>query len=188
MTPMLQLASYLHSKGFSITFAHSELNRPDPSNHPDFVFLPVSDNLSDTGGSSGFIQFLQALNDNCKPILEKHLIQMIDAQKETSRKESIVIIHDNLMFCAGSIAGDLGLPSIIVRSSSAACVPAYRIIPRLHKEGRFPVQGNGSRPPSTQIQRYTLYWPHKTTKPSIDNHVHLQNTPGCFHMEHPRIS
>ncbi|CAH1429684.1 unnamed protein product [Lactuca virosa] len=188
MTPMLQLGSYLHSKGFSITFAHSELNPPDPSNHPDFTFLPLPAKLSDTGGSSGFIQFLQALNDNCKPHLQKHLIQIIDAQKASSQKESIVIIHDNLMFCAGSIAGDLGLPSIIVRSSSAACVPAYRIIPQLHKVGRFPVEGNGSGTRSTQIQRHTIYWPHNTTKPEIDNIVHLKNTPGCFPMEHHRIS
>ncbi|KAL4587678.1 hypothetical protein LXL04_000552 [Taraxacum kok-saghyz] len=131
---------YLHSKGFSITFAHSEHNPPRPSNYPDFEFLPLPDDSSDTGGSSGFIQFLQALNNNYKPHLEKHLIQMLDAQKEIYQKESIVIIHDNLMFCVGAIAGDLGLPSIIVRSSSAACVPAYRIIPRLHKEGRFPVE------------------------------------------------
>ncbi|CAH1454018.1 unnamed protein product [Lactuca virosa] len=93
---------------------------PDPSNHPDFIFLPLPDKLSDTGGSSDFIRFLQALNDNCKPHFQKHLIQIIDAQKASSQKESIVIIHDNLMFCVGSIAGDLGLPSIIVRSISSA--------------------------------------------------------------------
>ncbi|CAI9284826.1 unnamed protein product [Lactuca saligna] len=138
-------SSYLHSKGFSITFAHSKLNPPDPSTHLDFIFLPLLDKLSDIDDSSGFIQFLQALNDNCKPHLQKHLIQIIDAQKASSQKESIVIIHENLMFCAGSIAGDLGLPSIIVRISSAACVPAYKIIPQLHKEGRFPVEDRDNK-------------------------------------------
>nr|KAJ0200509.1 hypothetical protein LSAT_V11C600317510 [Lactuca sativa] len=133
---------------------------------------PLPDKLSDTDGSSGFIHFLQALNDNCKPHLQKHLIQITDAQKASSQKESIVIIHDNLMFCVGSIVGDLGLPSIIVRSSSAASVPAYRIIPRLHKEGRFPIKGNSFGTPSTQIQRYTIYWPHNTIKPEIDNIIH----------------
>ncbi|KAL4587681.1 hypothetical protein LXL04_000555 [Taraxacum kok-saghyz] len=137
---MLQLGSYLHSKGFSITIAQSEYNRPDPSNHPDFHFILMSENLSGTGVSSGFIQFLQALNDNCRPHIEKHVIQMINTQKEKSEKESIVIIYDNLMFCAGSLAGDLGLPSIILRSSCAAFVPAYRIIPQLHQEGRFPIK------------------------------------------------
>ncbi|KAL4587679.1 hypothetical protein LXL04_000553 [Taraxacum kok-saghyz] len=88
----------------------------------------------------GFNQFLQALSDNCKPHLEKHLIHMIDTQKEPSEKESIVIIYDNLMFFAGDIAGDLGLPSIILRSSCAAFVPTYWIIPQLHQDGRFPVQ------------------------------------------------
>ncbi|KAI3489997.1 hypothetical protein L1887_45912 [Cichorium endivia] len=140
MTPMLQLASYLHSKGFPITIAHSEFNPPDPSKHPDFIFLPLPDNLSSTGTPSGVVQFLRTLNDNCKPHLEKHLIHMINTQKETSEKESIVIIHDNLMFFAGSLAGDLGLPCIILRSSCAAFVPAYKIIPQLHQEGRFPTQ------------------------------------------------
>ncbi|KAI3489998.1 hypothetical protein L1887_45913 [Cichorium endivia] len=144
MTPMLQLASYLHSKGFPITIAHSEFNPPDPSKHPDFIFLPLPDNLSGTGTPSGIVQFLRTLNDNCKPHLEKHLIHMINTQKETSEKESIVIIHDNLMFFAGSLAGDLGLPSIILRSSCAAFVPAYKIIPQLHQEGRFPTQDKQS--------------------------------------------
>ncbi|CAI9287990.1 unnamed protein product [Lactuca saligna] len=140
MTPMLQLGSYLQSKGFSIIFAHSELNPPDPSNHPDFILLPLPDNLSGIGISSGINQFLKVLNENCRPHLEKHLIQMINTQKETSEKESIVIIYDSLMFFAGNLAGDLGLPSIILRSSCAAILPSYWIIPQLHQEGRFPVQ------------------------------------------------
>ncbi|KAL7602015.1 hypothetical protein Lser_V15G26555 [Lactuca serriola] len=140
MTPMLQLGSYLHSRGFPITIVHSELNRPDPSNHPNFVFFPLPNNLSGTGVSSGVIQFLQALNDNCRPHLEKHLIQIINTQKATSEKESIVIIYDNLMFFAGSLAADLRLPSIILRSSCAVFLPAYKIIPQLHQEGRFPIQ------------------------------------------------
>ena len=53
------------------------------------------------------------------PFSETHH-QIIDAQKASFQKESIVIIHDNLMFCVGSMAGDLGLPSIIVRNSSSA--------------------------------------------------------------------
>ncbi|KAJ0956855.1 hypothetical protein HanPSC8_Chr01g0020411 [Helianthus annuus] len=56
---MLQLGTYLHSKGFSITIAHP----PDSSNHPDFTFLP----LSGPGNFTSSLQFLQALNDNCRP-------------------------------------------------------------------------------------------------------------------------
>lgn len=140
MTPMLQLATYLHYKGFSITIAHSESNPPDPCNFPHFIFLPLPDNLSDTSiSAANFIQFLKTINNNCKPRFKEHLIQIINTQKE---KESVVIIHDNLMFFAETVAGELGLPSIILRSCSAAFFPAYEIIPQLHQQSRFPAEGN----------------------------------------------
>ncbi|KAL8249294.1 hypothetical protein R6Q59_006162 [Mikania micrantha] len=118
MSPMLHLATFLHSKGFSITMAHSDLNRPDPSK-PSWSHLPPS-----------------------APHFQRHLVQIIDSQKEASasEKESIVVIHDNLMFFAGSVAADLGLPSIILRTSSASFFPALNIIPQLLEQGRFPVQ------------------------------------------------
>ncbi|KAI3830030.1 hypothetical protein L1987_04162 [Smallanthus sonchifolius] len=159
---MLQLGTYLHSQGFSITIAHSDFNRPDSSNHPDLTFLPLHDSLSTTDISGGFIQFLQTLNDKCKPHLHKHLIQIINAQKERSDEESIVIIHDNLTFFAGDCAGELGLPSIILRGSSAVFFPAFNIIPQLHQEGRFPQQGNSSKTPSIQIQRSLSLPIHQT--------------------------
>ncbi|KAM0051265.1 putative UDP-glucuronosyl/UDP-glucosyltransferase [Helianthus debilis subsp. tardiflorus] len=139
MTPMLQLGTYLHSKGFSITIAHPEFNPPDSSNHPDFIFLQLPDNLSGPGNFTSFLRFLQALNDNCKPHLQEYVVRIISAQKEESEKESVVIIYDNLMVFGGSVAVDLNLPSIIMHTSSAAFFPAYKIIPQLHQEGRFPV-------------------------------------------------
>ncbi|KAI3682472.1 hypothetical protein L1987_82474 [Smallanthus sonchifolius] len=142
MTPMLHLATYLHSKGFSITIAHPQFNPPEYSNHPDFVFLPLPDNISSPANFTSFLKFLQALNNNCKPHLQEHLGQIINSQKEKSEKESVVIIHDSLMVFGGFVAGDLGLPSIIMNSSSAAFFPAYKIIPQLHQDGRFPLHGN----------------------------------------------
>ncbi|XP_071719833.1 UDP-glycosyltransferase 76H1-like [Rutidosis leptorrhynchoides] len=136
MTPMLQLATYLHSKGFSITIAHSQFRRPDPNNHPDFIFHPLPDNLPSNGLSAGFMPFMQALNDNCKPHLIEYLIKIMKEDKEST----VMIIHDNLMFFAGSVAKELGLSFMMLRSSSAAFFPAAMIIPKLHQEGRFPVE------------------------------------------------
>jgi len=140
MSPMLHLATFLHSKGFSITIAHSELHRPDPSNHPGLTFLPLPDNLSATPCFANAVQFLQTLNDNCRPHFQEHLVQIINEQKGASEKESLVIIYDDLMYFAGSVAFDLGLPCIIFRTSSASAFPVFKIIPQLHQEGRFPVQ------------------------------------------------
>ncbi|KAM7262912.1 hypothetical protein ACFE04_000595 [Oxalis oulophora] len=47
VNPMLQLATSLHSNGFSnmITIAHSHLNFPDPSDHPHLTFFKLSDGI-----------------------------------------------------------------------------------------------------------------------------------------------
>ncbi|KAI7726616.1 hypothetical protein M8C21_025190, partial [Ambrosia artemisiifolia] len=140
MTPMLQLATYLHSQGFTITIAHSDFNPPDSSNHPDLIFLPLPANVSNVDTSDGLTKFFQALNNNCKPHLHNYLVQIIGEQKESSGKESIVVFHDNLTSFAGSVADELCLPSIVLRGSSAVFFPAVNIIPRLHQEGRFPPQ------------------------------------------------
>ncbi|XP_076957717.1 UDP-glycosyltransferase 76H1-like [Bidens hawaiensis] len=141
MTPMLHLATFLHSKGFSITIAHSNLNPPDPSSHPGFTFVPLNDMSTVNTDFAGAGQFLKTLNDNCRPYFKEHLVDIMNAQKDAAcEKETIVIIHDNLMSFAASVAGDLGLPAIILRTSSASTFPAMKIIPSLIQEGRFPVE------------------------------------------------
>ncbi|CAH1446771.1 unnamed protein product [Lactuca virosa] len=114
MTPTLQLAKALHAHGFSIAIAHSNLNPPNPSNHPSFIFLPLSDNLSTIDDSGSFSNFIQTLNKNCKPSFKEHLTRLI-----------------------GTVAVDLNLAAIVFRSSSAAYFPAYLVRQQLHQEGRF---------------------------------------------------
>lgn len=135
MSPTLQLATALQAKGFSIAIAHSKLNPPDPTNHPDFIFLPLSDNLSAIDASSSFTRFIQTLNTDCQPLFHQHLTRLITEQNRGDK--SILIIYDFLMFFAGAVAIDLNLPSIIFRSSSAAYFPAFLGRRQLHQEGRF---------------------------------------------------
>ncbi|CAK9147436.1 unnamed protein product [Ilex paraguariensis] len=78
MTPVLQLGTILHSRGFSIIVAHTQHNSPNPSNHPEFIFLPISNNLSDNKTSfKNPLDFLLAINNNCKAPLEESLAQMM---------------------------------------------------------------------------------------------------------------
>ncbi|CAA0814669.1 UDP-glycosyltransferase 76F1 [Striga hermonthica] len=51
ISPMLQLANILHSRGFSITVIHTRLNSPNPSNHPHFT-LALTDVLADGSAES----------------------------------------------------------------------------------------------------------------------------------------
>ncbi|CAI9301234.1 unnamed protein product [Lactuca saligna] len=135
MTPTLQLAKALHANGFSIAIAHSKLNPPNPSNHPSFIFLPLSDNLSAIDDSGSFSNFIHTLNKNCKPSFQKHVTRLIGEQNRGNK--SIVVIYDNLMFCAGSVAADLNLVAIVFRSCSAAYFPANLVRQQLHQESRF---------------------------------------------------
>jgi hypothetical protein len=137
MTPMLQLGGVLHSKGFSITIAHTKLNSPDPSNHPEFAFLPLFDKFLAIDASGNFTKFLEELNENCKMQLQHHLAQKI--KNEVNQK--ITIIHDNIMFFAEEVARNLNLFSIVFRSSSACYMPAYLKLPQLHADGLLPVKG-----------------------------------------------
>lgn len=142
MTPLLQLATALHTKGFSIAIAHSQVHPPNPSNHPpDFTFLPLSDNLSSIDDSGSFSNFINALNNNCKASFKEHLTRLI-----SEGNESIVVIYDNLMFFAGVVAVDLNLTPIVLRSTGAAYFLAFlvrlqiRQQRRLLEEGKFNLQ------------------------------------------------
>ncbi|KAI3760521.1 hypothetical protein L1987_50916 [Smallanthus sonchifolius] len=133
MTPTLQLATTLHAKGFSIAIAHSKLNPPNPSNHPsDFTFLPLSDNLPAIEDSSSFPNFVNTLNNNCKPSFKEHLTRLI-----SEGNKSIVVIYDNVMFFTGVVAVDLNLAAVLFRTSSAAFFPAFLARRQLRQQGRF---------------------------------------------------
>ncbi|KAI3678243.1 hypothetical protein L6452_37528 [Arctium lappa] len=135
MAPTLQLATALQAKGFSIAIAHSKLNPPHPSNHPGFIFLPLSDNVSAIDDSSSFTRFIHDLNANCQPSFREHLTRLMS--EENRGDKSIVVIYDYLMFFAGGVAIDLNLTSIIFRSSSAAYFPAFLARRQLHQQGQF---------------------------------------------------
>ncbi|KAI7751838.1 LOW QUALITY PROTEIN: hypothetical protein M8C21_030973, partial [Ambrosia artemisiifolia] len=121
MTPMLQLATVLHSKGFSITIAHTKLNSLDLSKHPEFGVFPLFDNFLAIDALANFTKFLQDL-----------LTQKI--------KEKITIIHDNTMYVAEEVARNLNHPSIVLRSCSSLNVSAFHTLPKLHAQGQLPVQ------------------------------------------------
>ena len=66
ITPMLQLASILYTKGFSITIIHTQFNPPNPSNYPCFAFHSIPDGLLESeANTSDVIRLLTLMNVNC---------------------------------------------------------------------------------------------------------------------------
>lgn len=140
ITPILQLANIFHLKGFSITIVHAIFNSPNPQNYPDFTFLPIQDGLTETLISSGDLPtIVLTLNKNCKVSFKQCLTKFIETQKED---ENITcIISDELMFFSESVASDLNLPRIILRTTSATTFLARTAVVRLNGQGYLPFQG-----------------------------------------------
>ncbi|XVE59343.1 hypothetical protein DITRI_Ditri05aG0038600 [Diplodiscus trichospermus] len=130
ITPMLQLATILHSEGYSITILHSELNAPNPSNHAEFTFMPIPDRLSESEVLGGDLASLVlSFNKNCAAPIQQ-CIKKILHQKD-SLDHIGGILYDTLMYCAQTIAYDLGLPGIGVRTNSAATMLVVPVFPHL---------------------------------------------------------
>ncbi|XVF46611.1 hypothetical protein PTKIN_Ptkin03bG0041600 [Pterospermum kingtungense] len=142
ITPMLQLATILHSKGFSTTILQPELSSPTPSNHPEFNFIPIPCKQTKTDVGCHLLN----LNKNCaEPIRQS--IEKILHQKD-SLGHIGGIIYDALMFCVQTIADDLRLPGINVRTSSAATLLL------------FPVDGKDSVSENEMPELQALQLPH----------------------------
>ncbi|KAM7522138.1 hypothetical protein LguiA_012040 [Lonicera macranthoides] len=139
ISPMLDLGTALHSKGFSITIAHTTFNSPDISNHHDFTFLPLADNLSEHNTFPGnLLAFLKTINNNCEAPLRKCLAEMIE--QHGPHDQVVCIIHDTLMYYSAAVANHMKIPSIVLYTNSAASVQAYFAIPPLQAEGHIPLK------------------------------------------------
>ncbi|XVF46620.1 hypothetical protein PTKIN_Ptkin03bG0042500 [Pterospermum kingtungense] len=129
ITPMLQLATILQSKGFSITIFHPELNSPDPSNHPQFTFVPIPYRQTESGDIGSLLLYLN--KNSAEPI--KQCIQKILRQKD-SLDPIAAILYDTGLYCAQTIADDLRLPGISVRTGPAATLLLFPVFP--HSDGK----------------------------------------------------
>ncbi|KAK8603430.1 hypothetical protein V6N13_085617 [Hibiscus sabdariffa] len=112
---MLQLATILHSKGFSITIVHSELNSHDLSGHSEFAFVSIPNNLTRPQLLDGDLaSFALCLNKNCAAPLRQCLEQIVHSNSRIT-----AVLYDLLLFCAQIITDDLRLPEINLHTNSA---------------------------------------------------------------------
>ncbi|GLU11514.1 hypothetical protein SLE2022_282530 [Rubroshorea leprosula] len=138
ISPMIHLATFLHSKGFSITIVHPDFNSPDPSSHPEFTFLAIPDKLLESGISNWDLEGIAVtLNRNCAAPLLNSVEQMLLQNPD----ENIVgIIYDTAAFFAQSVADHLKVPGIGVRTSAAATILAFPVFPSPHGDGYISFQ------------------------------------------------
>lgn len=141
ITPMLQLGTILHSKGFSVIVAHPDYKSPNPLNHPEFIFLPLEANLSSVVDSSfeNPLPVISAINQNCIAPLVDYLVPMMKDQEQYGRISCI--IYDVVMNFGNSAANHLKIPSMVLCTCTAAYMQTYHTLLQLQAENQIPLQG-----------------------------------------------
>ncbi|XP_057994410.1 UDP-glycosyltransferase 76C3-like [Hevea brasiliensis] len=140
INPMLQLATILHSKGFSITIVHPQFNYPNSSNHRQFTFKPIIDNSPESKLLPGdFFGIINALNKNCQVPFELCMKKMLE--KEDSDDRISCIVYDGLMHFAQTVANNLKLRGISVRTTAAAAIFTNTVFPHPHQQGNISLLG-----------------------------------------------
>lgn len=138
INPMLQLATILHSNGFSITIIHTQFNSPNPSNYPNFSFQPIPDGLTEEQAcTKDFIAQISVINVNCRLPFRDRLAQLVSNMPLDT---ITCIISDAIMHFTQGVADELKLPRIIIRTSSSISFVPFAYFPLLRNKGYIPIQ------------------------------------------------
>ncbi|XP_076904767.1 UDP-glycosyltransferase 76B1-like [Bidens hawaiensis] len=138
ISPMLQLANILHTRGFKITIMHTEYNSPNHTNYPHFTFKPIKDGFSEIAdkvhGTPDPTYFLKYLNKSCVDPFRECLAKLL---AEPGEERVACVITDAGFYFAQTVADELKLPRIALRTGSIGCTLAYDALPFYSKEACF---------------------------------------------------
>ena len=152
VTPMMQLAKLLHSKGFHITFVNTEFNHrrlirlipsegPDAlKGLPDFKFETIPDGLppSDRDATQDVPALCDSTRKNClAPFLE--LLKKLNSSGEVPPVTCVV--SDATTSFGAKAAKVLGIPEVTFWTASACGLVGYWQYAQLDKRGIIPFKG-----------------------------------------------
>ncbi|KAF5747935.1 UDP-glucose iridoid glucosyltransferase-like isoform X2 [Tripterygium wilfordii] len=139
MNPMLHLAKLLHSKGFTITIINTQISSHH-HHHPNdlFFYESIDGGLPDASSIDGdVVPFLLELNLKCREPFRDCLARMM-VRVDGSRDHVSCIIHDSAMYFSVSVADELEIPRIVLRTSSAATFYGFSLL--FKRKGCLPIQ------------------------------------------------
>ncbi|KAL6636609.1 hypothetical protein ACP70R_024181 [Stipagrostis hirtigluma subsp. patula] len=137
MTPMFRLAGVLHARGFAITVFHTNFNAPDPARHPEYRFVSVPDGMSGKASTEGVVAHILALNGACEAAFRDRLAAVLE---EYSRDAVACLVADAHWLSMVQAAKGLGVPTLALRTGSAACFVGFLAYPMLCERGYLPVR------------------------------------------------
>ncbi|XP_042511033.1 UDP-glycosyltransferase 76B1-like [Macadamia integrifolia] len=156
INPMLQLASILYSKGFSITIIHPRFISPNSYNYPHFTFIPIHDGISGIQASiSDVLPLLSLLNVNCAVPLQDCLVRLLSDTNSAGGGEEeepiACLISDAIMHFTQGVADSLKLPRLALRTSSIESFLAFAAFPVLRQKGYLPISDSQLETPVKEL-------------------------------------
>ena len=148
VTPMVQLAKLLHSKGFHITFVNTEFNhrrlirskgKDALKGLPDFKFETIPDGLppSDRDATQDVPALCDSTRKNClAPFLE--LLKKLNSSGEVP---VTCVVSDAIMSFGTKAAKVLGIPDVTFWTASSCGLVGYWQYAQLVKRGIIPFKG-----------------------------------------------
>ncbi|XP_068316653.1 linamarin synthase 2-like [Pyrus communis] len=146
VNPMMQLAKFIHSRDFHITFVNTEFNHnrlirskgPDSvKGLPDFVFETIPDGLppSDKDGTQDVPTLCDSIKKTCLGPF-KELVTKINSSSQVPQVTCIVA--DGTMTFGSKAARELGIPEVTLWTASACGFMGYLQYSELVKRGIIP--------------------------------------------------
>ncbi|GMH04242.1 hypothetical protein Nepgr_006081 [Nepenthes gracilis] len=152
LNPMFQLAGILHSMGFSISIVHTHFNAPNPNEHTDFTFHPISDGLLENGASTvASVGLISTLNVKCVVPFRDCLSHMLLSGASDQGDPIACLITDAAWHFTQVIADGLKLPRIVLRTSNMSSFVVYAALPLLREKGYLPVRDPQSEEPVPEL-------------------------------------
>uniref|UniRef100_A0ACD5WFN9 Uncharacterized protein n=1 Tax=Avena sativa TaxID=4498 RepID=A0ACD5WFN9_AVESA len=136
INPMMQLADVLHSRGLGVTVLHTRFNALDPALHPEYAFVAVPDGIpADVAASGSIISIILAMNAAMEASGAVH--DVLASVLADGPAAACLFIDANLL-AVQKVAAALGLPTMVLRTGSAACFSCFLAYPMLHQKGYLP--------------------------------------------------
>ncbi|CAN6280749.1 unnamed protein product [Urochloa humidicola] len=144
INPMFRLAGILHARGFAVTVFHTHFNAPDPARHPEYHFVPVADGTSGPApvAIEDVVAHIVSLAGACEAAFRDRLAAVLE---EYSRDAVACLVADAHLLQVFQVAATLAVPTLALRTGSAASFACFAAYPMLCDKGYLPVQGTESQ-------------------------------------------
>jgi len=155
INPMFRLAGLLHARGFAVTVFHTHFNAPDPARHPQYRFVPVPDGTSGPAPAAieDVIAQILALGAACESGFRDRLAAVLE---EYSRDAVVCLIADAHLLPIFEVTAKLAVPTLALRTGSAACFACFLAYPMLFEKGYLPVKESQRDMPVSELPPYRV--------------------------------